>query len=637
MKKTFCVVQVNHQQGPRKFNNFYLPYTAGVLSAFALADLEVESKWKLHRLIWRRDPIEQVAQELKHLDVVALSVYVWNKSWTYALGKRLKELNPQQIIVAGGPEIAIHKDSLFEQHPWMDYVVCLEGEYAFRRLLKQDFKNAEDIPGLIINVDNKLVHTDDPIRMNDLSEVPSPYLLGYFDDIVKENPECTWSATLETTRGCPYQCTFCDWGSLTYSKVKKFGLERTYEELDWIGKHCEHVFFTDANFGMFYERDDLIVDKLLEVQDKYNVIKTHTMTWAKNQNKAVISLAKKLMDHKGVRQALSVSIQSTTTDVLEKIKRKNLATNKVQEVFDLCEREGIPVESELILGLPGETAESWKNTFYDMFKLGNHYGVSYYFCQLLENAEMVLSQTEEYNIQGRPVYDYIQNVEADEDVDESLILVVGTDTIDPESMLDLWVWTSVLRALHIGGLTTYIARFLYKKYSIEYKDFYHNLIEFLQQDHWWAKEIAETKKYYEQWINNGRITHYPIDNQNIFWGWNLFMRLQVMVHYQNKFDHTFDLVKSFIEEHYACEETVELLEFQKQTIITFHNQDQYPMTLESPKDYYGYIVDDSPLHNKAQYTLTNTAPLIDDTGTFYSNFWYRRKAYFGNATVHKHN
>ena len=48
-------------------------------------------------------------------------------------------------------------------------------------------------------------------------EIPSPYLTGVFDDIIANNPEYVFNATLETNRGCPFACTFCDWGSLTYA------------------------------------------------------------------------------------------------------------------------------------------------------------------------------------------------------------------------------------------------------------------------------------------------------------------------------------------------------------------------------------------------------------------------------------
>ena len=49
-------------------------------------------------------------------------------------------------------------------------------------------------------------------RLKDFDKVPSPYLVGIFDDLIKENPKERWLASWETNRGCPFSCTYCDWG-----------------------------------------------------------------------------------------------------------------------------------------------------------------------------------------------------------------------------------------------------------------------------------------------------------------------------------------------------------------------------------------------------------------------------------------
>ena len=52
-----------------------------------------------------------------------------------------------------------------------------------------------------------------------------------FEKIIADNPGVLWNGTLETNRGCPFACTFCDWGGLTYSKLKKFPEEKVLQEL----------------------------------------------------------------------------------------------------------------------------------------------------------------------------------------------------------------------------------------------------------------------------------------------------------------------------------------------------------------------------------------------------------------------
>ena len=133
--KKIGFVQVNFRQGPVAYNAHYLPYSAGIILSYALSHDHIKSQWKLADLIWRRDPIESTAQQLKHNDIVAFSTYVWNRRYSYALAERVKELNPDCVIVFGGPEPAITDPKLFEKHPFMDLVIVMEGEITFKQII----------------------------------------------------------------------------------------------------------------------------------------------------------------------------------------------------------------------------------------------------------------------------------------------------------------------------------------------------------------------------------------------------------------------------------------------------------------------------------------------------------------------
>ena len=248
--------------------------------------------------------------------------------------------------------------------------------------------------------------TGSATRIKELKLIPSPYLSGLFDEIMFDNKDIEWNATLETDRGCPYQCTFCDWGSLTYNKIKKFELDRVFDELEWIGKNkCGFLSITNANFGIFPERDNLIADKIIEVQNKYGYPYTFSVAWAKNQKQEVVDIVKKLLNSPGFNQGLTVSVQSLDFNVLENIKRQNLESSKIEEIFDLCDKSNIPIYTEIILGLPGETINTWKENFWKLFRSGNHTGVTIFQAQMLENAEMNLSQRKAFQIESQIVYD----------------------------------------------------------------------------------------------------------------------------------------------------------------------------------------------------------------------------------------
>ena len=137
-KKTISFVQPNFQQGPKEFNAYYLPYSAGVILSYAFGFEHIKNTWEIDELIWRREPIEELATRLQHNDIVAFSAYVWNHRYNYKLARRIKELNPKVKIMFGGPEPAITDPDLFKKEPFMDLVSKMEGEITFKRIL-EDF------------------------------------------------------------------------------------------------------------------------------------------------------------------------------------------------------------------------------------------------------------------------------------------------------------------------------------------------------------------------------------------------------------------------------------------------------------------------------------------------------------------
>ena len=636
-KKRISFVQPNFQQGPKEFNAYYLPYSAGVILSYALASEKVQENWELDHLVWRREPIEELALKLSTSHLVAFSTYVWNHRYNYKLAKLVKTFNPKCTIVFGGPEPAIEDPELFKKEPFMDLVIKMEGEITFRRILEEHGTDYTHIEGLLINSPTGLIDTGDPKRINDLDEVPSPYLTGIFDRVMAQNPDVIWNATLETNRGCPYQCTFCDWGSLTYNKVKKFELQRVYDELDWIGEHCGFVTITDANFGMFVERDNMIVDKLIEVQKRWGKLSSFSMTWAKNQKNEVVDIVKKLItESPNFGQGLTVSVQSMDNDVLENIKRRNLDQHKIDEIFALCDKNNIPVYTELILGLPGETVESWKEAFWKIFRAGNHGGINILQCQLLENAEMNLLQKKLYKLESVPVYDYMSGSYGDVDLNESIDVVVSTKTIPRETMLDTLVWSSFIQTFHINGLSTYIARYLAKQQNIDYSKFYEDLYTWVQQDPWFRSQFAETRSYFQNWMTKGRIDHPRIGNIEVF-GWNLMHRTTLYMVKDRMINHVFETLDNFLNTHYNIDSAVknQLLQFQRNYVIDYRDLESYPVQMTCDYDFLGYIQDDAKLENTTVYKFDTAEDKNMSEDRFLENMYFGRKRNFGKTNINR--
>jgi tRNA A37 methylthiotransferase MiaB len=637
-KKKVSFVSPNFQQGPKEFNAYYLPYSCGVLWSYSYQFPEIYNNYELGEFIWRRDRIEEAVELLKDSDIVGFSVYIWNRSYSNVLARELKKANPDIFIIWGGPEPPVEKPDFFERLPFVDICVKLEGEKSFRAILEHFVtdKDYTSIPGLLINDNGKILNTGDSLRIDDLDMIPSPYLTDVFKPLMEKFPEVRWNATLESNRGCPYACTFCDWGSLTYNKVKKFGLERVYAEFEWVGRNkCDFVSLTDANFGIFPERDSLIADKLIEVQKKYNNPKAYTISWAKNQKREVVEIVRKLIYEGGSKLGLNLSVQTMDENVLDIIKRKNLDTNKIEEVFELCEQYNIPLYTELILGLPGETLDSWKNNFYRLFEAGNHTGVTIYQAQLLENAEMNLSQRKMYKMEGRVVYDYLVGTYNEHELKEGVEVVISTRDLPVEKMTQAQVFSWFMNTFHINGITNYISRVL-RKQGMTYQEFYSKLLDHIKQDEWLNSEIHRIEEHYSNWAKHGRIDHEPIQGMEIH-GWNLVHSTIINLQSEGKHDHIFNVVEDFLRKEFDIEESLlnDLMTFQRLFLIDYKSAKNYPVRLKLNHDILGHLTDDTELNKPAEYEFEFPEDKDMSLQRFCEQIFFARRRNFGKSWITK--
>ena len=640
MTYTVAWVQPNFQQGPKEFNAYYLPYSAGVIWSYAIADPWIRDHFRCTDMIWRREAIEPLAQRLANNDICTFSTYVWNHQYNYTLARRVKEINPDCFIIFGGPEPAITDPDIFRREPYMDLIICFEGEITYRNvLLRFETKDWENLPGLLINRDGEAVKTEDAKRIESLAEIPSPYLTGVFDQIIADNPGIEWNGTLETNRGCPFQCTFCDWGSLTYNKVKHFGLERVYDELEWMAQHrCGFISITDANFGMFPERDNLIADKIIQVQEQYGYPKTFSVAWAKNQKREVVDIVKKLLDAPGFNQGLTLSVQSLDVDVLENIRRKNMEMNKLEEVFEMCEQRNIPTYTELILGLPGESLTSWKDNFWRLFRMGNHTGLTVFQAQLLENAEMNLLQKRLYRITAQRVTDYFSGSYSNEHIEEGIDIVTATKDLPPETMLDAEVFSWFINTFHINGVSTLLSRMVYKLLGVDYSEFYENLYQYLLEDEWFRKEMTEVRQYYANWMTDGRIRHPNIGGIEIH-GWNLIHRSILNMHVDRRYDHVFDLLHRFMLQYDLDPALLEdLMRFQRRYLVAYDARNTYPENLNLNYNIWEYLTFDHDLQSApVTYVLDFPEDKNMSFPRFLELFYFARRRNFGKTTVERAN
>ena len=516
-------LQPNFQTGPKHLNSFYLPYALGCLWSYARQHPEVTDNYEVAGWMFQREDLEQAVEKYKHCDIVLASMYVWNARYCFKLLSMLKQANPDMIVVVGGPEVPWRRKSFFLEHPYIDTVVINEGEQAILQILRSVAQGEK--PPQTLQFD----------RMIELHDLPSPYLTGLFDQLIADNPDIEWVPTLETDRGCPFKCTFCDWGSATGSKMYKFNQQRIQDEITWfVDCGMPFITMTTSNFGAFKVRDMEVAKMFVAANKRTGRPTAISTSYGKNNAETIFEISRLLLDA-GIQTGAAVSFQTTTAEVLTNIKRDNMKINRVGDVADKARAYGMPVLTELIMGLPGETFDSWVANLNEVFvhKIIN---LDVFFLQLIENAPMNVNDTERFELTSFAAYDYFYETtgsvkqELEQGTAEVVNVIKSTSTLSEEELFRVNEFSWFAVGTHCYGLSTHIADYLYKHKGVRYSDFYLGLMDYLKQDSKIASWFDDYRKVNNFWKQNG-YSHGDIGGFVMDGGWKAMNSFMPVIHH----------------------------------------------------------------------------------------------------------
>ena len=414
--------------------------------------------------------------------VFLFSSYIWSHQDNLEISAKLKQQNPDIVTIHGGPDVPkyqIDTDAYFRNHPHVDIAVHGEGEQTLCHVLEVlaghfgdgpvDLSPLKHVPGLTFRLGDELVRTAPREQVRDLDSLPSPYLDGSFE-VYEQAPADT--AIVETNRGCPYGCTFCDWGSATASKVRRFDLDRVFAELEWCSRNqVRGLFLADANFGMF-ERDVQIAEKVAEFKRKYGYPKAFITNYAKNKVKYVKQIVTTLADA-GILSEGLLSLQSVDQATLEAIDRSNIKTEKYHELAVEFRNAGLPLFLDIMVGLPGSTRESFAG---DLQECVDHEIFAKVFqTHLLVNSPMnAPDYREKYQIEtGVPA----NGAFSSSMVTDSSKVVVATSTFTREDYREMLDMRQLFRLAENFGILRQVNRFMRHVTGIREIDFIKHLRE----------------------------------------------------------------------------------------------------------------------------------------------------------------
>ena len=370
------------------------PLAAGLLVASARRDARIQQTSELSIQTARLDP-DAAVEAAGRPDVLAFSTYVWNERYSLEVARRARTRWPRAFILFGGPSVPRRPErsaGFLREYSFVDALAFGEGELAFRETLTALLADCplDAVAGLALRAsarpDGALL-TAPRERLRDHDAEASPYLDGTFEALGGV-PE---AAIVETNRGCPFACTFCDWGQATASAVRELPRERLSRELASIARReIPYLYLVDANYGM-RRRDLEIVREIGRLKATIGFPRYVFFHLTKNATERHLDVVLALREA-GIGTHLALSAQDFEPRVLTAVRRDNIRLDRALALRRICHERGIPTFNELILGLPEQTYDSFAGSVaravtpfpLDTFNL--------YLARVLGNAEMATSE-----------------------------------------------------------------------------------------------------------------------------------------------------------------------------------------------------------------------------------------------------
>lgn len=318
--------------------------------------------------------------------ILGVSNYVWNSNLSEWACRKAKQINPKTLTVQGGWNFPLTHDERIDfllNRQATDIYVINEGEIAFSKIIESYFQYGPlkmlsmPLPGCAYldrkQNSRKLILGDPLPRICNLDSIPSPYVNGLLDEFFDGN----LTPIIETTRGCPFTCTYCNSAHSYYTKVRHFSDDYVLSELDYISKKVKKVgagtlFVADTNFGM-YPRDIKIAEHIANLNKEIDWPQHMFITTGKNR----IDLIFKAVDYLKDLIVPSLSMQSMNPETQKEIKRSNLKLLPYNKIVKNAENRNLLPIAELIVPLPKETIGSYWEGIEKLINMGNIRIISY--------------------------------------------------------------------------------------------------------------------------------------------------------------------------------------------------------------------------------------------------------------------
>jgi radical SAM superfamily enzyme YgiQ (UPF0313 family) len=472
----------------------YLPYSVGLLQAYFSKNSPLAAEVGFLPALYRRIPLEDALSQLEQADIIGISVYSWNLNYSLELARLLKTERPERLVILGGPQIPDQAEEFLRNNASVDLVCHGEGERAFTRILEGALGEGwQDTGSISFLEDDCFRNNPGEIRVKDLSSLPSPYLEGVFDELVARETGHQWLALWETNRGCPYSCSYCDWGAATKTDLFCFDLERLEAELAWFAdSKIEFVFCCDSNFGLLPR--DLEISRLAARSSRERGYpKALSVQNTKNNAERSYEI-QKILSAAGLSKGVNLALQSVNPDTLKKVGRQNIPVSVFQELQTRFSRDAVETFTDIILGLPGESYDSFASGIDSIIEQGQHHRIQFINLTILPNAPMAHPDYRRAHgletVATKLVNNHGTLAGSGDGVDETQELVIATSTLPREAWARARVFSWMASLLYFDKLLQIPLQVLHESCALGYRELFELFMECSGPDYPVLSEIC---------------------------------------------------------------------------------------------------------------------------------------------------
>ncbi len=336
-------------QASREVTSFWYPtwlcFPAGMIEGSRVVDAPVQ-----------KFTLEKCIEIAKDFDMVVMYTSTPTLMIDIETARRIKEVKPAIVTVLTGPHVTILPEESLKASKGAIDIVC-RGEFDYSTKELCEGREWDRVDGITFVKDGKFIHTPDRPMIENLDALPfvapiykrdlpiSEYIIPHF-----KNPY----VSIYSSRGCPSKCIYCLWPQ-TFSgqRMRVRSPQNVFEEIKWITQNIPEM--KELSFD-----DDTFSANRQHAQDIARLIKPLGISWTINARANTDFETLKIMRECGLRHVV-VGFESGNAQILKNIK-KGVTKEQALKFSQDCKKLGLSIHGAFIMGLPGETKETIRET-----------------------------------------------------------------------------------------------------------------------------------------------------------------------------------------------------------------------------------------------------------------------------------